>query len=41
VGLGVLIGLGVVVYGALVWGMRIEGREDLAAVAKKVRAKFG
>jgi putative peptidoglycan lipid II flippase len=40
IGLGVLIGLGVVVYGALVWGMRIEGREDLAAVAKKVRAKF-
>ena len=40
-GLLVLIGVGVLVYAALVWWMRIEGRDDLAAVLGKVRAKFG
>lgn len=36
-----LIGLGVLVYGALLWWLRIEGREDLAAVLSRVRAKLG
>ncbi len=39
-GLAVMIGLGVFVYGGLVWWMRIEGRDDFAAVLVKVRAKF-
>jgi putative peptidoglycan lipid II flippase len=40
-GLLVLIGGGALVYGALLWAMRIEGREDLAAVLDRVRAKLG
>ena len=40
-GLAVLIGLGVAVYGALLWAMRIEGRDDLAAVLAKLRARLG
>ena len=39
-GLFVVMGLGVIVYGALVWWMRIEGRDDLAAVLAKLRAKL-
>lgn len=35
-----LIPAGVAVYGGLLWLLRIEGREDLAAVLNKVRAKF-
>lgn len=35
-----LIPLGVVVYGVMLWMLRIEGRDDLAAVLAKVRAKF-
>jgi len=31
----------VAVYGALVWAMRIEGREDLAGLLAKLRAKLG
>ncbi|MBM3853696.1 MAG: murein biosynthesis integral membrane protein MurJ, partial [Verrucomicrobia bacterium] len=40
-GLAVLIAGGVAVYGALVWWMRIEGRDDLAAVLARVRERFG
>jgi len=39
-GLVVLICAGVAVYGGLLWLLRIEGRDDLAAVVAKVRAKF-
>ena len=39
-GLAVLIGGGVAVYGGLLWLLRIEGRDDLAAMLAKVRAKF-
>lgn len=35
-GVAVLITLGAALYGAVVWLLRIEGREDLAAVAQKV-----
>jgi putative peptidoglycan lipid II flippase len=38
--LAVLIAGGAMIYGALVWALRIEGRDDLAAVLAKVRAKF-
>lgn len=41
VGMLLVIGGGVLVYGALVWGMRIEGRDDLAGVLGKVRARLG
>lgn len=41
-GLGVvaLIGGGAALYGAIVWMMRIEGRDDLALVLARVRGKF-
>jgi putative peptidoglycan lipid II flippase len=39
-GLAVLIGVGVASYGGLLWLLRIEGRDDLAAMVAKVRAKF-
>jgi putative peptidoglycan lipid II flippase len=35
-----LIPAGVVVYGAALWALKIEGREDLIAVWNRVRAKF-
>jgi putative peptidoglycan lipid II flippase len=35
-----LVGGGVATYGALLWWLKIEGREDLAAVVAKVRARF-
>lgn len=35
-----LIGVGVAVYAALLWAMRIEGRDDLAAIARKVRGRL-
>jgi putative peptidoglycan lipid II flippase len=38
-GLGVTIGIGLAVYGALLWLFRIEGREELAALVRKVRAR--
>jgi putative peptidoglycan lipid II flippase len=38
-GLAVTIGLGVAVYGVLLWAFRIEGREELAALTRKVRAR--
>lgn len=38
--LGLLIPLGAAVYGGALWLLKIEGREDLAAVAKKFRGKF-
>ena len=41
VGLVVVIGAGVAIYGGLIWGLRIEGRDDLAAVLKKAREKLG
>jgi putative peptidoglycan lipid II flippase len=40
-GLLVLIGAGGGSYAGLLWGMRIEGRQDLAAVWTKLRAKLG
>ena len=39
-GLALMIVLGIATYGALLWRLKIEGREDLAAVIAKVRAKF-
>ncbi|MSU48232.1 MAG: murein biosynthesis integral membrane protein MurJ [Opitutus sp.] len=36
-----LIPLGVAVYGATLWALRIEGREELVAMFAKVRARFG
>ena len=39
-GLALMIVLGVASYGAVLWRLKIEGREDLAAVLAKVRAKF-
>jgi putative peptidoglycan lipid II flippase len=36
----ILISLGVAVYAALLWALRIEGRDDLAAVLNRLRAKF-
>jgi putative peptidoglycan lipid II flippase len=41
---GVVLGvipLGVAVYGAVLWALRIEGREDLEQILAKVRAKLG
>jgi putative peptidoglycan lipid II flippase len=35
-----LIGSGVAIYAALLWALRIEGRDDLAAVLNRLRAKF-
>ncbi|HVU33926.1 MAG TPA: murein biosynthesis integral membrane protein MurJ [Opitutaceae bacterium] len=35
-----LIPLGIALYGAMLWKMRIEGREDLVAVWTRVRGKF-
>ncbi|HEX2853146.1 MAG TPA: murein biosynthesis integral membrane protein MurJ [Opitutaceae bacterium] len=35
-----LIAGAVAIYGSLLWALKIEGREDLAAVFAKVRAKF-
>lgn len=35
-----LIGAAVGIYGVLLWALKIEGREDLAAVFAKIRAKF-
>ncbi len=40
-GLLVLIVAGLGVYAALVWWLRIEGRDDLAAVLAKLRARLG
>jgi len=34
--LGVLIPLGVLLYAALLWGLKIEGREEFAAIARRV-----
>jgi putative peptidoglycan lipid II flippase len=39
VGIGLLIAIGVAVYAGMVWSLRVEGREDLAALMKRVRAK--
>jgi putative peptidoglycan lipid II flippase len=39
-GLTIFVGAGVAMYGALLWALKIEGREDLAAVIAKVRSKF-
>lgn len=39
-GLVVLIGGGAALYGALVWLMKIEGRDDLALVLARVRGRF-
>ena len=36
----VLIGAAVGIYAALLWALKIEGRDDLASVLAKVRAKF-
>lgn len=39
--LGGLIPLGVAVYAGTLWALRVEGREDLAAMLAKVRGRFG
>jgi putative peptidoglycan lipid II flippase len=39
IGLLVLIGLGVAAYGGMLWGLRIEGRDDLATVLNKLRGR--
>jgi putative peptidoglycan lipid II flippase len=39
-GLAVMIGFGVLVYGGLLWALKIEGRDDLAAVINKMRGKL-
>ncbi|HEY1108967.1 MAG TPA: lipid II flippase MurJ, partial [Opitutaceae bacterium] len=39
-GLVALIGGGTVLYGALVWMLKIEGRDDLALVLARVRGRF-
>lgn len=41
VGLGAVIAAAVAVYAALLWGLKIEGREDLAALLAKLRGKAG
>jgi len=38
--LGGLIPLSVAVYAAILWALKIEGREDFAAVLAKIRGKF-
>jgi putative peptidoglycan lipid II flippase len=38
--LGVLIPLGIAVYGGLLWAMKIEGREDLAAMIERIRLRL-
>jgi putative peptidoglycan lipid II flippase len=40
VGVALLIGVGVSVYGGIVWFLRIEGREELTALWTRVRGKF-
>lgn len=40
-GLGLFVGAGAVIYGALVWLLRVEGRDELAAMVGKVRGKLG
>jgi putative peptidoglycan lipid II flippase len=35
-----LIGAGVAVYGGVLWTLKIEGRDDLAAVINRLRGKF-
>ena len=39
--IGGLIPLGVAVYAGTLWALRVEGREDLAAMLAKVRGRFG
>jgi putative peptidoglycan lipid II flippase len=41
IGVALLIAIGVALYGGIVWLLRIEGRDDVAALFGKVRAKFG
>ena len=36
---GAMVPLGVGVYGVTLWALRIEGREDLAAVLARMRGK--
>ncbi len=40
-GLGIFIAAGAGVYGLLVWLMRVEGRDELAAMLGKVRGRLG
>lgn len=39
-GVGLVIALGVTVYGALVWRLHVQGREDVATLLGKLRGKF-
>ena len=39
-GLLVVIGVGVAAYGALLWTMKIEGRDDLAGLWTRFRKKL-
>jgi hypothetical protein len=36
-----LIGAGIAVYGGVLWALRIEGRADLLAIGRRLRAKLG
>jgi hypothetical protein len=36
-----LIGAGIAAYGAGLWLLRIEGREELAALLRRARSKLG
>jgi putative peptidoglycan lipid II flippase len=38
---GTLIPVGIVLYGGLLWALRIEGRDDLALVLQRIRGKIG
>ena len=40
VAIGALIPLGAVVYAAVLWWLRVEGREEFSALAAKVAGKF-
>ena len=39
--LAALIAAGIAAYGAALWALKVEGREELAAVLAKIRGKFG
>jgi len=39
-GLIVTIPLGVIVYGFVLWKLKVEGREEFEAIFAKVRGKF-
>jgi hypothetical protein len=40
-GLAVTIGLAAGFYGSLLWVLRLEGREELAAIGQRLRERIG